>query len=197
MFFNLAKQFVSNSYLIIGILSVSTSLFALYSVWILKQTNKYKKYFRGISLVLVTLYLFIIVSIIIGQYYSFIPGLRNWDYVLHYTWFHGVGFYTVAIGIGTLLFGLTALINKLGHYRFFYEQEYWLMALGGLIIGFPDVIIFIGVLLLLTILAQIVLLLKKINIRISLIYFWPIAVLVAYFLGGIISKLTGVYNLRL
>lgn len=197
MFFNLVKQFVLNSHLIIGILSISTSLFAIYSVWVLKQTDKYKKYFKGISLILVTLYLFIIVSIIIGQYYSFIPELRHWNYVLHYTWFHGVGFYIVAIGIGALLFGLTAFINKLGHYRFFYEEEYWLMALGGLIIGFPDVIIFIGVLLLLTILAQIVLLLRKTNTRISLIYFWPIAVLVAYFLGGAISKLTGLYNLRL
>lgn len=197
MFFNLVKQFIFNSRLIVGILSVGASLFVLYSVWILKQKDKYKKYFKNITWALIVLYLLLIISIIIGQYYSFIPGLRKWDYVLHYTWFHGVGFHTIAIGVGMVLFGLTALINKLGHYRFFYEEEYWLMALGGLIIGFPDVIIFIGILLLLTILAQIVLLFKKINGRISLIYFWPIAVLIAYFLGGIISKLTGVYNLHL
>jgi hypothetical protein len=197
MFFNLVKQFIFNSRLIVGILSVGASLFVLYSVWILKQKDKYKKYFKNITWALIVLYLLLIISIIIGQYYSFIPGLRKWDYVLHYTWFHGVGFHTIAIGVGMILFGLTAFINKLGHYRFFYEEEYWLMALGGLIIGFPDVIIFLGVLLLLAVLAQIVLLIKKINARISLIYFWPIAVLVAYFLGGIISKITGVYNLRL
>jgi hypothetical protein len=197
MFFNLVKQFILSNNIFIGILSVSAVIFAVYFVWILKQKSKYQKYFRNITLILVAFYLLLIISIIIGQYYAFASSLRHWDYILHYTWFHGVGFYTIAIIVGGILFGLTALMNKANHYRLFYEEEYWLMALGGLITGFPNVIIFVSVLLFLTILAQIVAISKKNIERISMIYFWPIAILISYFLGGFISQFTGLYNWQL
>lgn len=124
------------------------------------------------------------------------PPFSSFNYIAGYSWAHFLKTPTFTI-IGALgLFYLLKLINKIGHDRFFYEEEYWLAALGCLAVGFPNLILYFFISAFLNVLAHIIAMVLKKEGRISLLYMWPIAMIITIIFGNRLAILTGLIQLK-
>lgn len=124
------------------------------------------------------------------------PPFAPFSYIAGYSWIHFLITPTFTI-IGSLgLFYLLKLINKIGHDRFFYEEEYWLAALGCLAVGFPNLILYFFISAFLNVLAHIIAMVLKKEGRISLLYMWPIAMIITIIFGNRLAILTGLIQLK-
>ena len=127
---------------------------------------------------------------------ALVPPITPFSYIAGYVWMHFLKG-TVFTIVGALgLFFLLKLINKVGHDRFFYEEEYWLAALGCLTVGWPNLILYFFIAALLNVFAHIVALVIKKEGRISLLYMWSIAMVITVIFGNKLAILTGVIHLK-
>jgi len=127
---------------------------------------------------------------------ALVPPITPFSYIAGYVWMHFLKgtIFTIVGAFG--LFFLLKLINKLGHDRFFYEEEYWLAALGCLAVGWPNLILYFFIAALLNVFAHIVALAIKKEGRISLLYMWPVAMIITVIFGNKIAILTGLVRLK-
>lgn len=124
------------------------------------------------------------------------PPFTPFSYVFSYVWMHFLvnPVFCLLGAIG--LFFLLKLVNKIGHNRFFYEEEYWLAALGGLAVGWPNLILYFFFAAFLNVFAHIIAMAIKKEGRISLLYMWPIAMIITIIFGNKLATLTGLIQLK-
>jgi len=124
------------------------------------------------------------------------PPYAPFTYITSYVWLHFLGDTCFTL-IGALgLFFLLKLINKIGHDRFFYEEEYWLGALGGVVVGWPNLILYFFLAMFLNIFVHLIALLLKKEGRISLLYMWSVAIVLTMIFGNKLAILTGLFKLK-
>lgn len=124
------------------------------------------------------------------------PPFAPFNYIFSYSWTHFLMPTSFTV-LGSLsLFCLLKVINKLGHDRFFYEEEYWLAAIGCLAVGFPNLILYFFISAFLNVLAHIIAMVLKKEGRISLLYMWPIAMIITIIFGNRLAILTGLIQLK-
>lgn len=124
------------------------------------------------------------------------PFLKSFNYIFSYVWMHFLKSTTFTFVGAIGLFFLLKLINKLGHNRFFYEEEYWLAALGCLAVGWPNLILYFFISAFLNVFAHIIAMTLKKEGRISLLYMWPIAMIITIIFGNKLALLTGLIQLK-
>jgi hypothetical protein len=127
---------------------------------------------------------------------ALVPPFAPFGYIASYTWMHFLKgtIFTFAGALG--LFFLLKLINKLGYDRFFYEEEYWLAALGCLAVGWPNLILYFFIATFLSVIIHIIALALKKEGKISLLYMWPIAMIITIIFGNKLATLTGLIQLK-
>lgn len=127
---------------------------------------------------------------------TLVPPFTPFSYVFSYVWMHFLVAPVFCVVGAIALFCLLKLINKVGQGRFFYEEEYWLAALGCLTVGFPNLIIYFYISMILGVLIHLVALIIHKEGRISLLYMWPIAMIITIIFGNKLATLTGLIHLK-
>jgi len=123
----------------------------------------------------------------------FLPPHSPISYILKYSWQHYWFESIVAIITATIVFFGIYFLNKKFEKNLFYIEEKYLAALGILIIGWPNCLIFLCLVLLLGIILHLVsFLINKKGGRLTLLYFWIPCALLILLLGDIINKYTAV-----
>ncbi|MCX6737350.1 MAG: hypothetical protein NTX26_01225 [Candidatus Parcubacteria bacterium] len=196
----------SEPYTILAIALLSLIGYFIYNLFLKKSFLAKKLLIIGtiicgtLRIVLATAYS-VIQGLIWGSKDTFVakaltPPFTPFNYIASYTWIHFLKgtIFTIIGAIG--LFYLLKLINKLGHDRFFYEEEYWLATLGCLAVGWPNLILYFFISTLLNVLAHIVALAIKKEGRISLLYMWPIAMIITIIFGDKLALMTNLIRLK-
>lgn len=124
------------------------------------------------------------------------PPFTPFGYIASYVWMHFLAVPIFCIVGAVALFYLLKLINKIGQDRFFYEEEYWLAALGCLAVGWPNLILYFYISMILGVLIHLIALIMRQEGRISLIYMWPVAMIITVIFGNKIAILTGLVRLK-
>jgi hypothetical protein len=193
-------------YLILTIALLSVFSYFIYNQF-LKKSFLAKKFLvigtivcGTLTIVLATAYS-VVQGLIWGSKDTFLakgltPPFSPFNYIASYVWMHFLvtPVFTIVGAIG--LFFLLKLINKLGHNRFFYEEEYWLAALGCLAVGWPNLILYFFISAFLNVIIHIIALALKKEGRISLLYMWPIAMIITIIFGNKLAILTGLIQLK-
>ena len=124
------------------------------------------------------------------------PPFTPFSYIFSYVWMHflKINMFTIIGAIG--LFFLLKLLNRIGHDRFFYEEEYWLAALGCLTVGWPNLILYFFISAFLNVMAHIIAMALKKEGRISLLYMWPIAMIITIIFGNKLAILICLIQLK-
>jgi len=158
-------------YIVLIVCFITVAIYFLYS-WHSKKSFLAKRFLTAGTVTLGSslLLLAIISSILQGLIWTsdphsvtkaLAPPFTPFNYIFSYVWMHFLKG-TVFTLVGAIaLFFLLKFINKIGHDRFFYEEEYWLAALGCLAVGWPNLILYFFIAAFLNIFAHIIAIIVK------------------------------------
>lgn len=103
-----------------------------------------------------------------------LPPYQNLDYFLGYSFTRFFFPFLISLAAAIVFFLAVRILNKKYQERFFYEEEYWLGALGLFLSGYPGFVFYFIFLIAFFILIQLVTLVwsRSANNRLSLYYLW-------------------------
>jgi hypothetical protein len=127
------------------------------------------------------------------------------SYFLNYGWQRFAKDDVFAIAAGAGLFLTIIILNRIFRERFFYKEEPYLAALGTFSLGWPNWILFLGLVLIPGVLFHLGRLgrdlifsrRKDLDFRVSFLYFWLPAAIAVFFLGAKLAQILGLGQFRI
>ncbi len=139
-----------------------------------------------------------------------LPPYSPISYFLGYGWLRFAKDEVFAVAVAAGLFFAIVLLNRFFRGRFFYEEEPYLACLGALVVGWPNWILFLGLVLIPGVLFHLGRLACQFVIarrpkadeaipefRLSFLYFWLPAAIAVFFWGGKLAQIVGLGQFRI